>query len=184
LNFDLGSDWTVEDMKQSEIQNLKSKIGRPVVIRRATKADAGKIAEFAAALAEQHVGYDPVRFSRLITREGAERYYGSRTVDDNATVLLAEIDGRAVGFAYMEYEPVLYAELATRVAWLHDIYVEPDSRSGGGGNALMEAVQKEAKNSGADKILLSVAAKNSFAQQFFERRGFRTTMLEMMLDLS
>ena len=154
-----------------------------VAVRRATKDDAGKIAEFAAALAEQHIGYDPVRFSRLITRDGAERYYGSRTVADNATVLLAEIDGRVVGFAYMEYEPVLYAELATRVAWLHDIFVEPDSRSAGAGNALIEALRNEAKNSGANKVLLSVAVKNSYAQQFFERSGFRTTMLEMMLDI-
>src|SRR5688572_29485164 len=111
-----------------------------VVVRRATKADAGKIAEFSVALAEQHIGYDPVRFSRLITREGAKAFYASRTEAENAAVLLSEIDGRVVGFAYMEYEPVLYAELATKVAWLHDIYVESDSRSSGAGRELLKAV--------------------------------------------
>jgi len=154
-----------------------------VLVRRATKADAVKIAEFSVALSEQHISYDPVRFSRLITREGAEAFYGSRTETENAAVLMAEIDGRIVGFAYMEYEPVLYAELATKVAWLHDIYVEPKSQGSGAGRELLEAVQNEAKQSGANKVLLSVARKNADAQRFFERNGFRTTMLEMMLDI-
>lgn|SRR5687767_8324046 len=154
-----------------------------IVVRRATKADAGKVAEFSVALAERHIDYDAVRFSRLITREGAAAFYASRTEKENAAVLVAEIDGRVVGFAYMEYEPVLYAELATKVAWLHDIYVEPDSRNSGAGRVLLEAVRNEAKQYGASKVLLSVSLKNADAQQFFERNGFRTTMLEMMLEI-
>ena len=112
-----------------------------VVVRRATRDDAAKIAEFAVALAEQHVGYDPVRFSRLMTLEGAAWFYGSRPEAENATVLVAESDGRVVGFAYMQYEPVLYAELVTKVAWLHDIYVEPESQSTGAGRSLLEAIK-------------------------------------------
>jgi GNAT superfamily N-acetyltransferase len=154
-----------------------------IAVRRATKADAGKVAEFSVSLAEQHIGYDPIRFSRLITRQGAEAFYANRIEAANASVLVAETDGRVVGFAYMEYEPVLYAELATKVAWLHDIYVEPVSRSLGAGRELLEAVRNEAKQSGADKVLLSVSLKNANAQQFFERNGFRTTMLEMMLEI-
>ena len=154
-----------------------------VVVRRATKKDAGKIAEFSVALAEQHYGYDQARFSRLITLEGAAEYYGGRTEAENAAVLLAELEGRIVGFAYMEYEPVLYAELATKVAWLHDIYVEPDARDSGAGRKLIEAVAEQADRQGAKKVLLSVAVKNEKAQEFFERSGFRTTMYEMMLPV-
>ena len=154
-----------------------------VVVRKATADDAGKIAEFSVALAEQHYSYDQVRFSRLITLEGATEYYGGRSEEENAAVLLAEVEGRIVGFAYMEYEPVLYAELATKVAWLHDIYVESDARDSGAGRKLIEAVAEEANRLGATKVLLSVAVKNEKAQQFFERSGFRTTMYEMMLPI-
>ena len=152
-------------------------------VRRATQADGEKIAEFAVALAEQHYGYDQVRFTRLITHEGAAAFYGGRTEAENAAVFLAEIDGRDVGFAYMEYEPVLYAELATKVAWLHDIYIEPGSKGSGAGQELIEAVRNEAQRQGANKVLLSVSVKNENAQQFFERSGFRTTMHEMMLAI-
>jgi GNAT superfamily N-acetyltransferase len=154
-----------------------------VVVRHAMNEDAEKIAEFSVALAEQHCGYDQVRFTRLITREGAASYYGGRAKAQNAVVLVAEDNGCVVGFAYMEYEPVLYAELATKVAWLHDIYIEPERRGSGAGFELMEAVKSEAKSHGANKVLLSVSVKNSNGQEFFERNGFRTTMHEMMLEI-
>lgn len=154
-----------------------------VAVRRAAKQDAAKIAELAVALAEQHYAYDQRRFTRLITRDGAEAYYGSRIEVETAALFVADLNGRVVGFAYMEYEPVLYAELATRVAWLHDIYVEPDARHGGAGRELIDLVNAEAKRQGADKVLLSVSVENSEGQQFFERNGFRVTMLEMMCEV-
>jgi GNAT superfamily N-acetyltransferase len=154
-----------------------------VAVRRAAKEDAAKIAEFSVALAEQHFGYDHRRFTRLITRDGAAAFYRGRMEAESAAVFVAETDGRMVGFAYLEYEPVLYAELATRVAWLHDIYVEPDARHGGAGRDLIDAVTDEAKRQGADKVLLSVSEKNSKGKYFFERNGFSTTMHEMMLIL-
>lgn len=154
-----------------------------VAVRRATKDDAESIAEFSVLLAEQHYGYDQVRFTRLITREGAAAYYGGRMEAKNAAVFVAELGGRVVGFAYMEYEPVLYAELATKVAWLHDIYVEPKARKSGAGRELLDSVKDEARRLGANKILLSVGEKNENGQRFFEQYGFRQTMREMMLEV-
>ncbi len=157
--------------------------GEFLKIRRATKEDAEKIAEFSVALAEQHYGYDQVRFTRLITNQGAAAFYAGRTKAANAGVFVAEVDGRVSGFAYMEYEPVIYAELATKVAWLHDIYVEPEARSSGAGRKLLDAVSEEARRQGANKILLSVAEQNRIAQRFFEQSGYRQTMREMMLEI-
>ena len=155
----------------------------PVQVRRATPDDAEAIADLALQLVEQHVGYDPVRFSHIGNRAGMANYYGSRTTADGAVVLVVEEDATVVGFAYMEYEPVLYAELAVKVAWLHDIFIERPERRSGAGHKLIEAAAMEAKSLGANKILLSVAAKNTNAQAFFEHEGFRTTMHEMMLTV-
>ena len=74
-------------------------------------------------------------------------------------------------------------ELATKVAWLHDIYVEPAVRTSGVGHELLHAVRTEATRWGANKVLLSVALNNPSGRIFFERTGFRTTMLEMMLEI-
>lgn len=153
-----------------------------VTVRRATRTDAAKVAEFAVALAKLHVEWDAKRFTQIIG-SGAARYYGDRAEVENAAVFVAENDGKVIGFAYMEYEPVYYAALATNVAWLHDIYVEPDARDLGAGKTLIAAVKDEAKRLGADKVLLSVALGNEHGQHLFERNGFRTTMLEMMLEI-
>jgi len=152
-----------------------------VAVRKATKQDARTVAEFAVALAGLHPQWNARRFTQLLTINGASAYYGERSTADNAAVLVAEREGRVIGFAYTEYEPVLYAELATRVAWLHDIYVEPDARNQGAGSALLAGVAEAARGFGASKVLLSVAANNDAGQRLFERNGFETTMHEMML---
>jgi GNAT superfamily N-acetyltransferase len=154
-----------------------------VTVRRATRADADKIAEFSVALAGLHAGWDPQRFTKVVTAEGAVRWYGDRSEAETAGVFVAEDDGKVVGFAYFEYEPVLYTELATKVAWLDDIYVDPEARGSGAGQKLLAAVKEAARNLGANKILLSVAARNTLGQRFFQHNGFETTMLEMMLEI-
>ena len=134
-------------------------------------------------LVDQHVSYDPVRFSKIGSPDGMADFYGRQTEAENASVLVAEKDGEIVGFAFMQFEPIIYAELATKVAWLHDIFVDAAGRGSGAGKELIEAVSAEAVRFGANKILLSVAARNVAAQGFFEQAGFRTTMHEMMLGL-
>jgi GNAT superfamily N-acetyltransferase len=139
------------------------------------------VAELAMQLIEQHVGYDAVRFSRIGSRDGMEAFYGRQTEVENTSVLVAEVEGEVIGFAFMQFEPIIYAELATKVVWLHDIFVASSGRGRGAGGKLIDAVVAEANRLGAHKILLSVAARNTPAQAFFEQAGFRTTMHEMML---
>jgi len=155
-----------------------------VIVRRATRKDARTVAEMAIKLAQQHVGYDSQRFSELAPLEQAESYYGSQTETGDATVLVAELDGKIVGFAYIQYEAKDYANLLETAAWLHDIYIAEAARGQNAGKLLIEKSIEAAQKLGADKLMLSVAAKNEFAKEFFERNGFKETMVEMMLDLT
>jgi GNAT superfamily N-acetyltransferase len=156
----------------------------PLTIRRATKADARKVAEFAIKLFAQHHDYDARRFAEISSIEGAKRFYASQTESADAAVLVAEIENKIVGFAYLQYEAMDYANLLENAVWLHDIYIDEAGRKTGAGKLLIEKSIAAAKELGGDKLMLSVAAKNEFARDFFERRGFRETMVEMMLDLS
>ena len=153
------------------------------LIRRARGGDERKVAEFAIRLFDQHVGYDPERFSTFANLEGASRFYRSRFETPDSGVFVAEIDNEVVGFAYVERDPLNYAELLENGAWLHDIYVDEHARAEGVGKGLINAAAEAAKQMGAEKLLLSVAAKNTAAQQVFEKAGFRPTMVEMTLNL-
>ena len=153
------------------------------LIRRAREGDEGKVAEFALRLFDQHVDYDPERFSTFANLDGAARFYKSRFDTPDSAVFVAEIENEIVGFAYIERDPLNYAELLEHGAWLHDIYVNERARAQGIGQALIKAAAEAAKGMGAQKLLLSVAAKNAAAQQVFEKSGFRRTMVEMTLNL-
>ena len=155
-----------------------------VTIRKATEADGRRVAELAVKLARQHEDYDPQRFARLYDEQSAAGYYGSRNETGDEIVLVAEIDNEIIGFAYIQYEAVNYPALLENAAWLHDIYVEQEARSAGAGKLLIEKSIEAARELGADKLMLSVAAKNELARDFFEQKGFRETMFEMMLDLT
>jgi GNAT superfamily N-acetyltransferase len=154
-----------------------------VTVRRARREDARAVAGMAIRLFAQHRGYDARRFTEIASVEGAKRFYGSQTEATDAAVLVAEFENEIVGFAYIQYEAMDYANLLENAAWLHDIYVGERARGQNAGKLLIEKSTEVARALGADKLMLSVAAKNEFAREFFERRGFRTTMLEMMLDL-
>ncbi|HEY8561870.1 MAG TPA: GNAT family N-acetyltransferase [Pyrinomonadaceae bacterium] len=155
-----------------------------VKIRKANQNDGRRVAELAVKLARQHEEYDARRFARLYSEADAEWYYGSRNETADEAVFVAEIDNEIVGFAYLQYEAKNYPALLENAAWLHDIYIEESARKTGAGRLLIEKSVEAALEFGADKLILSVAAKNEAARAFFERRGFRETMIEMMLDLN
>lgn len=155
-----------------------------VTVRRARPEDASAIAKLALELFAQHREYDPERFADLGSIEGAERYYGSRTTASEAIVFVAEIRAGVIGFVYAEFEEINYAELLESAVWIHDLFVTETARRTGTGNALIEAVAEVGKHIGANKLVLSAAAKNETARRFFEERGFRETMVEMTLSLN
>ena len=155
-----------------------------MLVRRATKEDAAIIAEFAMKLVEQHYEYDPERFARIASFDGMKWFYGEQTDAKDAAVLVAELDSKVVGFAYVTYVETDYLDLAVFAAQLQDIYVDEDARHSGAGQALIDATVKVAKEFGASKLILSVASRNEHGRDFFEKSGFRPTMTEMTLNLS
>lgn len=155
-----------------------------VTVRRARLEDAKRVAELEMKLVRQHHDYDPARFSLIVSEVQMADFFGRQTKARDAAVLVAELDGEIVGIAYVAYEAKNYAGLLETAAWLHDIYIDETVRGQNGGKLLIEKSVEIAKEFGADKLMLSVAAKNEFAREFFDRQGFRETMVEMMLDLS
>ena len=155
-----------------------------IIVRRGTVDDAETIAGFALQLFAQHRAYDPDRFARLSDPDGAAWFYGNQTNAPDAAILVAEIDGEIVGFAYLQYEERNYADLLENAARLHDLYVAENARGTGTGKRLMEAAIETGRKFGADKMILSVAAKNEVAREFFDHAGFETKMVEMMLSLA
>ena len=84
--------------------------------------------------------------------------------------LLALLDGRVVGLAYLSYQWTL--EHGGKIAWLEELFIERDVRSRGFGERLLEAALEHAKGAGCRAVDLEVENGHPRAANLYQRAGF------------
>lgn len=89
--------------------------------------------------------------------------------DDNAAVLLAEIDAVAVGLAFLGLDTVTF------VMSLGGMWVEPEARGRGVGRALVDAGLAWGLARGAAASRLAVSIGNAAAEHLYRSAGFTPT---------
>ncbi|GAA0381228.1 ribosomal protein S18 acetylase RimI-like enzyme [Bacillus horti] len=67
-------------------------------------------------------------------------------------------------------------------AFLYEIFLLPEARGQGIGEAAIELMKKEAKAQGVDKIWLHVFGHNESAYRFYKRLGFTVTDYTMSIQ--
>jgi ribosomal protein S18 acetylase RimI-like enzyme len=97
-------------------------------------------------------------------------FFNERTSPEN--VLVAEVGGRAVGYAKIEHPTELPA--SAHVWYVSGLAVDPLFEGRGAGRALMEALAELARERGGRRLTLRVFALNERAQRLYERLGFQT----------
>ena len=95
-------------------------------------------------------------------------FFNERTVPEN--VLVAELDGRPVGWGKMEHPTELAA--SDHVWHVNGLAVDPAFEGRGAGRALMEALIELARERGGRRMTLRVFAPNERAQRLYDRLGF------------
>ena len=84
-------------------------------------------------------------------------------------VLLAEMEGRIVGYAMYLW---LYSTfLALPTLYVEDIFVLPQERRNGAGRALMQELAREAVRQGCGRMEWHVLDWNTSAQEFYRSLG-------------
>ena len=111
---------------------------------------------------------DPSSLDGMTGARFAERFAEGVTLG-------AFLDGRLVGT--VAYAPET-REKVRHKGWLVAMYVAPEARGRGTGEALVRALLEAARATGAEKVLLGVAADNGAAKALYERCGFRAFALE------
>jgi ribosomal protein S18 acetylase RimI-like enzyme len=107
-----------------------------------------------------------------IITQAVERWYDEATLatdldDENTEFLVAEDDGRIVGFA--QSYVVERREMVGEIDWLH---VEPDSRSAGIGDRLLETLERRLLDHDVGRIEARVLAANEAGTGFYETEEF------------
>jgi GNAT superfamily N-acetyltransferase len=132
-------------------------------IRSATTADVPTILGFIRALAE----YEKLSHAVVATEDLLRDHLFGQT--PAASVLIAEFDGRPVGFA------LFFTSFSTFLArpgiYLEDLFVIPDARGRGIGKALLSAVATEAVRRNCGRLEWAVLDWNSPAIGFYRSVG-------------
>ena len=151
------------------------------MIRLAQAEDAERIGELWAEMVAYHANLDPQTF-RPADR-GAELYARGildRLADDDARVLVAELDGGVVGFVngfIADITTEMFEPL--RCGLLADICIEAAYRRRGLGRQLVERLMIWFRSRGARRFEWHVSARNREARAFWQSFGGETTMLRM-----
>ena len=155
-------------------------------IRPAKSEDLAAIGRLAALLVRTHHDFDPLRFIAPTPRtpEGYASWIGSQLQNPDVIVLVAEEDGRVIGYTYAGVEGPDWMALRGPAGVLHDIVVDPAERKHGVGRLLLEATTDALRARGAGQLVLWTAELNEAAQRLFARAGFRRTMVEMTRDIT
>lgn len=154
------------------------------------RGDASRVDEVGPlfqAMHEHHRGGSP-RAAKVRPFRSAEQawerrrpYYASQLESGRGHLLLAEVDGRVVGYAMVSVTGG-QATLATadRMAELETLSVAAGERGRGVGRALMDAAYDVMRELGISEVMLYVMDGNEGATRFYERLGMEP-YLQVML---
>lgn len=159
---------------------------QPVEIRPATLADFEAMIDLDQASAVHHAAIDPEAWE-VPDRAGSADFLRRRQAEDpSRQTLLAVVEGRVVGMVEIAIVLSGVAGGAMRRIRSADlgIVVLPEWRGRGIGEQLMQAAEAWARERGAKRMILDLAAANDGARRFYERLGYEVYGLQMRRSLA
>jgi ribosomal protein S18 acetylase RimI-like enzyme len=157
-------------------------VDRDFAIRPGRKEDAAEAARLWMQSATEHTAHDRV----YETSPGAEktmRRFLADVANSNYSFLFVAVTGeRTVGFISGELRQGSPTFLPKTWASVDDVFVEPEHRNRGMGQALLQSVQAWARERNADGISLQVAAANTRGRKFYDDLGFREVSVYQVLE--
>jgi ribosomal protein S18 acetylase RimI-like enzyme len=142
-----------------------------VAIRRAERSDRGFVLDLGARVADS--SDSSLRTVLLPLVESAFRTLTEYVWSRDHDTLIAEEAGRPVGFALVLHDLPDEVSLTDQV-FIAYMAVEPAARRRGIGQALLDAVERLAKERGVDYVSLMVTEENAGALGLYAGAGFVT----------
>lgn len=144
------------------------------VVRRAAPADVIEIADLAsaarAALVDQRGGV------RWMDEHPARADWSSVVADGGPTVLVADLDGLVVGY--------LVAVVEGGVVRIDEVYVRPEARELGFGDALLAAAIDAGREAGATLVEGEALPGDRTVKNLFERAGITARKITVSASLT
>lgn len=140
-------------------------------IRRGEAHDAAILAELGArTFSETFLEHNnPADIAAFVADTYGPDKQAAELADPATIILVAELDGEAVGFAKLHAGPAPACVVGPAPIELARLYVARDQIGRGVGEALMRKVVEEAEGAGHATLWLGVWERNERAQRFYRR---------------
>jgi GNAT superfamily N-acetyltransferase len=131
------------------------------VVRRAVATDATQLAELEAA-ARHHL-IDQRGGAALLAEQPAVGDWASAIEDHSRWLGVAELDGFVVGYLELGF--------TGDIAFVHQVYVQPEARELGFGDGLLDAAREEALRHGCSALEGFALPGDRETKNLYERAG-------------
>ena len=150
-----------------------------IVIRKAVNKDIDILHAFELGIIETERPLEPT------LRRDPYHYYNLPKMleDENATVYVAEVNGRIVGSGNVAIKQSKHYNNISHYAYIGLIYVVPEYRGKNIVHLLMDNIKEWSKSKGITDMRLMVYDKNTVAVKSYEKYGFTKNLVEMRLDI-
>lgn len=144
------------------------------IIRRGQADDAEFLSELGARTFSETFAADnsPENMAAYLTAAFNPEQQMAELTDAQSSILIAENDGVAVGYAMLRSGKVPEAVTGEKPIELVRLYVSQESLGSGVGASLMQTCIDEAKARGYETLWLGVWENNSRAQAFYRKWNF------------
>lgn len=150
----------------------------PLAVRPATEEDLEALVALMRELAEYHAALHPAFEPHEEWEEVWREYIQSQLEGEEQIVLVAEWEGKPVGFANASII-VRPAFKEGRRGSIHNLVVSEPFRRRGIGRLLTEALYEWFRERSVRLVELEVAVQNTLGRRFWEELGFEPLMLQM-----
>jgi len=135
-----------------------------VTLRRATMTEIAILTRFI----QRYFAYDHLTFDRNAIRSGLKQLLKNRSIGQAFLVIS---NSKPVGYTILIDSFDL--EFGGRVAFVTDLYLEPDFRRRGIGTEVLKQLEHFCRERGMKTIELQAERRNRAALSFYRRQGFQ-----------
>jgi GNAT superfamily N-acetyltransferase len=155
-----------------------------MLIRPATLDDVPAVLPMVAKICALHETWDNAKYGFLPNPEqGYERWLKRLATQERSVFLVAEDEGRLLGFVVATVEKEIPVYRLEEYAFVHDLWVEAEYRKQGVARELVMQTVERFQNLGVKQIRLDTVAINEAARRLFASCGFRISTIEMLKEL-
>lgn len=149
-------------------------------VRRATAADAGRLAELAAAARADLAAHRGGELLAATHPAPSAEALATEMREPDRLVLAGTVDGYPVGYLRAHIEEVAGGR---RLGVIDEVFVEPEARAVGVGEALVAAAMEWCRRRGCAGVDATALPGDRDAKNFFESHGFAARLLVMHRSL-